>query len=125
MKSGLSTGTFARVLLALPLVALSCSLSRAQESSAAAQSAAHSQTQLKFDTPQLALQALIKAVDPFDPNALVEIFGGTDFGVGFDGEFEFGAKRSLVVQVEHFFRVRNARRAAGDDRERDFARAVH
>jgi len=86
MKPGLSTGTFARVLLALPLVALSCSLSRAQESSAAAQSAAHSQTQLKFDTPQLALQALIKAVDPFDPNALVEIFGaeGKDIVVSAD-----------------------------------------
>jgi len=74
MRSHLSIGKLAGIWLSLPLVIVSCTLSKAQESPST-QSATSSQTARKFDTPQLASQALIQASDPYDANALVAIFG--------------------------------------------------
>jgi len=74
MRSHSSIGRLAEIWLLLPIVVASCTFLRAQESSAS-QSAPAAQTARRFDTPQLALQALIQASDPYDANALVTIFG--------------------------------------------------
>jgi len=74
MRSHSSIGKLAGIWLLLPIFIASCALSKAQESSAA-QSPSTSQAQRRFDTPQLALQALIQASDPYDADALVAIFG--------------------------------------------------
>jgi hypothetical protein len=75
MRSNSSVGKLARVLLLTSLVILPCSLTQAQEQSAAKGTASPSSAQKKFDTPQLASQALIQASDPFDANAMAEILG--------------------------------------------------
>jgi hypothetical protein len=75
MRSKSFISALARVWLLIPLVILSCCFTQAQEQSTAKQTASPSQMQKKFDTPQLAMQALVQASDPYDANAMVEILG--------------------------------------------------
>lgn len=70
MKSHASIGKLTGIWLSLPLIFASCTFSSAQSPSQAS-----SPAQQKFDSPQLAMEALIKASDPYNASALGEIFG--------------------------------------------------
>ena len=78
MRTNSSIGTFARVWIALPLVAVSWSLppsSQGQQQSTQTQAATSSEAQRQFDTPEQALDALVQAADPYDVNSLIQILG--------------------------------------------------
>jgi Protein of unknown function (DUF2950) len=75
MRSSSSIGTIARVWIALPLVALSCSLPVSLRSQQQTPAAPASAAQRQFDTPQQAADALVQAADPLNVDALLQILG--------------------------------------------------
>jgi len=75
MKSNSSIVKLSRVWLLTSLVMLPCGFTQAQQQPAGKEAASQPASQKKFDTPQLASQALIQASDPYDANALAEILG--------------------------------------------------
>jgi Protein of unknown function (DUF2950) len=78
MRTDSSIGTVAAVLVALPLIAVSCCLPislQAQQQAAETQAAPSSAAQRQFATPEQALDALVQAADPYDVNSLIQILG--------------------------------------------------
>jgi Protein of unknown function (DUF2950) len=71
MRTNSAIGTLAGVWIALPLVAVSCSLPISLQAQPAPSAAA----QRQFDTPQQAIDALIQAADPFNVDAVLQILG--------------------------------------------------
>jgi len=112
MKPQLSNLSTRTILLALLVITMSCvSVVWSQKAQPAPSSAP--QAQKGFETPQLAAEALIKAAENYDVNALLEIFGpdGKDFVASADPVRDKNTAQKFVEEAheKHSVQVKGAR----------------